>query len=410
MKLSRFAPRGSGGGRSKARRYLSDDPQATRDYLRAAREYVSKKPDAERMWLYRKPYDMGADNPVFYQEMYQVLNLLQAMDIAPAGRVLEVGSGPGWVTEILMLLGFEVDAIDPASDMVDIARQRIDAAIEHYRVDGPPRVSFHCQTLEECTLPSDAFDAVFLHESLHHVVDEIRGLEQIYRLLAPGGVVGVSEWAWAPGDVELEAALDEEMRLYGTLENPFTQEYLDRLLTRRGFVEITRYHAVNGLFPVATGAHTIEQVSQAPAASTNNLTARKPWEDGPTSRSHRHRTEAEIEIADWHLDDVDREVTLHLRLRNTGETIWLHSGDRGAVQIALRTGEPGSAPFFEAKPRGPLSRAVPPAATVEVEVTFDLPSDFRRHEWFVDLVNERLFWFSLRGTRAAAVDLPREPS
>lgn len=389
---------------------MSDDPRASQDYLRAAREYVSKKPDAERLWLYRKPYDSGTDNPVFYQEMYQVLNLLQAMDITPSGRILEVGSGPGWVTEILMLLGFEVDAIDPAADMVRIAQERIDAAIEHYRVDGPRRVSFHCQTLEECTLPSDSFDAVLLHEALHHVVDEVRGLQQIYRVLRPGGIVGVSEWAWKPGDVELESALDEEMQQYGTLENPFAQEYLERLLTRQGFVEITRYHAVNGLFPAALGSHAVKQVSQAPAEVTNNLTAQKPWESGPTSRDHRYRTEAEIDIVERHLDESERQVNLHLRFHNTGETIWLPSGDRGAVQIALRTGEPGSAEFFEVESRCQLSAAVPPGTTVDVEATFPLPPDFRRNEWFVDLVNEQLFWFSTRGSQAAPVGLPREPS
>ena len=34
------------------------------------------------------------------------------------GRVLEVGSGPGWVTEMLMGLGFEVDAVEPSASMI----------------------------------------------------------------------------------------------------------------------------------------------------------------------------------------------------------------------------------------------------------------------------------------------------
>ncbi len=87
------------------------------------------------MWLYRKPYDRDPGNPEFFHETYSVLNLLRAMAISPGGRILEVGSGPGWISEILICLGFEVEGIEPSSDMIAIARERIDAAIQHYRLE-----------------------------------------------------------------------------------------------------------------------------------------------------------------------------------------------------------------------------------------------------------------------------------
>ena len=111
-------------GPPKHRRYLSDTPARQEAWLQAAREYVSRKDDAGRAWLYRKPYDDNPGHPELLHEMYSILNLLGAMAIPFRGRVLEVGSGPGWISEILMSLGYEVEGIEPSEEMIAIARER----------------------------------------------------------------------------------------------------------------------------------------------------------------------------------------------------------------------------------------------------------------------------------------------
>lgn len=388
--------------RRRPRRYLSGRPGRVDDWLEAARDYVAKKSDAERVWLHRKPYDPSPGNAAFFTETYQVLNLLEAMRPTPGGRVLEVGSGPGWVSEILMLLGFEVDGVEPSEDMIAIARDRVDLARRHRHVDGEDLVRFHATTLEECGLPDGSMDAVLFHESLHHVIDEERGLAQAFRLLRPGGVMGVSEWAWRPGSHELEAVMEEEMARYGTLENPYTPEYLDDLLRRHGFVDVTRYHGVNGFFPQDQGDRPLREVAQAPAGVTNNLTARKPSPEGPTT-ADPGETRARIEVLSMHRGGEGR-AALRLRLTNTGRTLWLDGERRvGQVRLALRSERLEDR--LEAEPRHDLPRAVRPGETIEGEWAFTLTEDHERHRWYVDLVNEGLFWFSSRGTDPAPVEL-----
>lgn len=243
--------------------------------IEAARAYAAPEQEARQAWFFAKPYDPAPGNPAFYYEHYQVLNLLQAMRIPHRGRVLEPGCGPGWVTEMLVLLGFDVVGLDPAEGMLEVARERVAGGIAHRRTSEPGSATFHARTIEECGLPSDHFDAVFFHEALHHVLDERRALAEVFRVLKPGGVLGVSEWAWSPGAVDLEAKLRAEMDEFGTLESPFTQAYLDHLLHVTGFVEIQHYHAINGLFPEEDGRQTLESLTDAHALSTNNLTARK---------------------------------------------------------------------------------------------------------------------------------------
>ena len=74
--------------------------------------------------MYFKPFDDQPTNASYYYHMFDILSLLQAMQIPYRGKILEVGSGPGWLTEILMSLGFEVDAIEPSEDFIRVAQER----------------------------------------------------------------------------------------------------------------------------------------------------------------------------------------------------------------------------------------------------------------------------------------------
>jgi SAM-dependent methyltransferase len=409
--LARRPPRRPGGGSAadahgepRHRRYLSDSAERMEMYIQAAQQYVAQLSAEDRRWLFRKPYDYSTGHPAFFDEMYPLMNLLRAMGITPRGRVLEVGSGPGWVTEILVALGYEVDALEPSADMIAVARERLDHAREHHRLAAPLRVEFHAEALETCTLPDDRYDAVLFHAALHHIVDERRGLEQCYRLLRPGGVLGVSEGAWIPGDAYWEAKLDEAMRLYGALENPFTAEYLDFLLERCGFVDIRRYYAVNGLFPADMGDRRLSEIASHNPRNGNHLTARKPSPYAATTRDPSAHTEARIEILESSLDRATGLATLRARLHNRGETAWLPATDGiGWVSISLRKGEPGSPDLVEGASRHALPRLVAPGDTLTLDLTFHLHPEEFDGPWLLDLVDEGVFWFSARGTPPAPV-------
>jgi 2-polyprenyl-3-methyl-5-hydroxy-6-metoxy-1,4-benzoquinol methylase len=388
-------------GPPKHRRYLSDTPARQEAWLQAAREYVSRKTDAGRAWLYRKPYDDNPGHPELLHEMYSILNLLGAMAIPFRGRVLEVGSGPGWISEILMSLGYEVEGIEPSEEMIAIARERIKAAIQHHHIASPPRVTYHATTIEDCALPDESFDAVLFHAALHHVIDEDRTLAQCFRLLRPGGVLGVSEGAWIPGNRTVEEKLEEEMRQYGTLENPFTTEYLDWLLSKHGFVDVKRYHAVNGYFPADMGRLPLEALPGERAHAHNNLTARRPSPYPLTTVDRNARTLAEIQVLESRFDPDG--LRLRIRLENRGETAWLHRAPKpGRVTIALRSGEPGS-PTLREPDRHDLPRTVPAGDSIELDLLFRIPEDARDAPWELDLVSEVNFWFSERGTKPARV-------
>jgi len=245
--------------------------------IKASKNYVAALSEDYRRYHFYKPYDFMPGNAAYYSLMYNLLNILQAMKIRPSGRVLEVGSGPGWCTEILVSQGFRVDAVEPSEDFIKIAEERLSSNIKHHHLEGWQGTAvFHCTTIEECTLPSESFDAVLFFDALHHIVDEEKCLSKCYQVLTSRGMLGIHEGNWSPENKELERQLDEEMQRSGCLESPFTTEYLDYLLKKIGFIQITRYHQINGLFPISQEDLTISQAAQINAMFANIVTARKP--------------------------------------------------------------------------------------------------------------------------------------
>ena len=389
------------------KRFLANRPEEYGTYLRAARNYVAELGSDVAPWLFRKPYDNSPGNPSFYIHIYNVLNVLKVMEIPCGGAVLEVGSGPGWLTEILFCMGFDVFALEPSEDMIRIARERIAACADHHRIKNPPRVTFSCESLEECSLPDESVDAVLFHEALHHVVDEERGMAQCARVLRRNGVLGVTgEGSWAPGRHELEDHCRKEMKRYGTLENPYTAEYLDYLLHKHGFREVTRYHGINGFFPLHQENLTIKQAAQLPADGYNHLTARKPMSSDPTTNDSNTVAHASLTLLESRWDRDAGKVGVRLRLLNSGCVTWLHrSTTAGWVTVSLfRDGSADGSGFREATNRVPLPRSVLPGEELILDADFQLPGDAYGC-WHVGLVCEHRYWFHTKGTERVEIQL-----
>jgi ubiquinone/menaquinone biosynthesis C-methylase UbiE len=112
---------------------------------------------------------------------------------APAGarthprRILDLGSGPG-VSLPLLDRAFSPEhllAID--IDPRELPRSRAQAA----RCRGPVEVRRGDATALD--LPDASFDLVLCHQLLHHVVQQEAVVNEIYRVLAPGGIALIAE-------------------------------------------------------------------------------------------------------------------------------------------------------------------------------------------------------------------------
>jgi SAM-dependent methyltransferase len=111
--------------------------------------------------------------------------------LSPRARVLEVGSGPGRLAAKLAEVAPEVrvTGVDIAPDMVE----RAGALAARSGV--ADRVAFQVGDVAALPFPDASFDAAVSTFSLHHWSNPARGLAEIYRVLRPGGVARVYDFA-----------------------------------------------------------------------------------------------------------------------------------------------------------------------------------------------------------------------
>lgn len=103
---------------------------------------------------------------------------------ATGDGVLDVGCGPGVLTEVLVErhgVG-HVTAIDPTPGFVEAARRRL------------PGVDVRQGTAEDLPFADDSFDAAFAQLVVHFMKDPVRGLAEMVRVTRPGGVVAACVW------------------------------------------------------------------------------------------------------------------------------------------------------------------------------------------------------------------------
>ncbi|MBO9544897.1 class I SAM-dependent methyltransferase [Caulobacter sp.] len=266
------------------KRFHANARQDYAAFTDAAIRYVANLAPDDRRGLVEKPLDWRPGHPSYFTAMLQLLSALQALNLPPGARIVEVGSGAGWATEILASLWYRVECVEPSPEMIQAARKRVR---EYLRLRGSEhfyrRVTWQAATMEEAQLEPDSADAVIYFESFHHVVDEHVALEKTLNALRPGGqLVILGDSNWIPGNVEQEAALAAEMAAYGTLESPLTADYMTWLLAEKGFVDIKRCHLVNGLTPTDREAEPVRTFALMDAHWVNLAIARKP-QDGASS-------------------------------------------------------------------------------------------------------------------------------
>lgn len=94
-------------------------------------------------------------------------------------KVLDVGSGNGYVLSKYAAEGAEVFGIDITQAGIDLCKKRF----EYLQING----NFQVADAQDIPFPDNTFDCVCSMGVLHHVPDTQKALDEIYRVLKPGG-------------------------------------------------------------------------------------------------------------------------------------------------------------------------------------------------------------------------------
>ena len=371
------------------------------EYKQAAIDYPKQLLSGNRYYLYVKPFDSSKDKSYSSHFFYSFASMMEIMALSPGIKILDVACGPGWLSEFLARSGYDVTGIDISPDMIEIARERIQA-VKFGPYEGEPLgVQFLVGDTETAELGSEVYHAAIFFDSLHHFPNPRAALENVFRALKAGGKLYIQEGVKpAPGS-ELEKQLIEEMRRFGTLEKPFAQLELFDLLRRVGFVDLQAYEALN-LIVKRKGQTIFPALADVPVPMTNTILARKPG--GSFDSQLPNVLKAHIQIAGGappRRVDPGTIFEVNVSLENVGDTLWLskQSSYGGFVTLGTKLLDEKKRMIADTLERSVLPDDVPPGRTVTLLHRFTTPTQPGSYWIKLDLVDEHIAWFEQQGSQ-----------
>lgn len=320
-------------------------------------------------------------------------------------RVLDLGGGSGWVSELLARFGFQPVTIDVSTALLAIGKRRF--------AHGGLRPRFAAADMRRLPIASGAVQGVIVLDALHHVPDAAAVFAEAYRVLEPGGAFVLAE----PGEghAETERARTE-VREHGVQEREIHVAEMFEYARRAGFDDVR-------VVPHAEPNITMTE-AQLGAAMTSPADAWMVLNRDRPGYLVPYLMQAMFDhpilvarkgcrVADSRAPSVLRadlspglaregaRVTGTVTARNTGDTIWLAGSGPGQVQLGLQLLQADRRPLEHDFARAAFTGRVRPGESVVIAVDITLPDARKAYVLKLDLVVEGICWFENTGSRPA---------
>ncbi len=338
--------------------------------------------------------------------LFDLSTLLMLLDCRPGDRVLDLGAGSGFSSEMLARFGYDVVAVDP--DVKALANNRRRPSFDAARISGTVQVA--CGVAERLPCAEAAFDGVLCMNAMHHVSDLPAAVAELARVLKPGGRAVLSE----PGLAHLDQSETQRARAeHGEDDRAFDVIAFLRLALAGGFSEAMLAAVLEPplrLLPVQeidlylTGRHPRPHLTTA----------------GVVAELHRHHAYAMLVregvkpktsrqpgvlAADIYVEPLPAAVSagsrfeIRARATNTGDTVWLAQPlpRGGYVQFGCKWLEAATGRLVTDLPgRTRLTGDVSPGGRTEATLAVVVPDTLPPGDYVVkvDLVDEFICWFS----------------
>jgi SAM-dependent methyltransferase/uncharacterized protein (DUF3820 family) len=356
-----------------------------------------------RSHVLNKPFASVADAPGM---LYRLGLALSELDLGLGHTILDFGAGSCWLSSCLNRLGCRTIAIDVSPTALELGRELFQLDRRH-RPQLEPR--FLPYDGHRIPLPDASVDRVICFDAFHHVPNQDEVLSEIHRVLRGGGRAVLAE----PGEGHSHGELSVfEVGRCGVLENELEVGELDERARRAGFtdVRLKPYPDPDALvLSAAEYGRLLEgDLAVFPLRALQESLRRfflVTLLKGEPVRDSRNPGRLAAEIRRRGPDGALRGrggalLKVPLTVRNTGDTHWRHEVDEvgGYVMLAGHLHDPDGRLLRQGFFRTPLPGPVPPGEGVDLVAEVPLPAELGRYLLRIDLVDERLLWFSQAGS------------
>ena len=121
-----------------------------------------------------------------YYDERVIEKMAEVGSIDEGSEIADVGTGTGFVAAGLAPRVKRVIGIDNASAMLRVARENLDSL-------GVSNAELLVGDLAELPLADNSVDATFANMVLHHAVDPVFMLEEMGRIVRPGGMIVIAD-------------------------------------------------------------------------------------------------------------------------------------------------------------------------------------------------------------------------
>ena len=171
-----------------------------------AQKRMSDMKSEEHHGIIREEFDRQADTmpeASIFTDSDILDRIMSAARVTGESRALDLGCGPGIVTEAFAVEAGEVVALDLSPEMIRRARQRCEKS-------GRKNVRFAISKVEKLPFHNASFDIIVTRLTLHHFPDLEAALSEMVRVLQPDGRIVIADIvsSHVPEESELHNALE----------------------------------------------------------------------------------------------------------------------------------------------------------------------------------------------------------
>jgi ubiquinone/menaquinone biosynthesis C-methylase UbiE len=357
--------------------------------------------DGDAEYLLTKPFSRvnHVQNP---RLLHAFLVACEHLRLGADARVLDLGGGPAWVSELLAKLGYRPVTLDVSLPLLAIGRRRF------AREGLTPWVA--AADMRQLPIADGSVQGVVVIDALHHVPGVPAVFAEAFRVLDAGGAFVLAE----PGEGHAESSrVRTETREYGVQEREIHLLEMFEYARRAGFHDVRAVpHYEPGI------AMTREQLDAAMTSMSDTwmmLNEDRPGYFAPyviqsmfdhpilVARKGGHVADSRAPAAlraevSFDLRREGARVTGLVTARNLGNTIWIPGSERGHVQLGIQLLAADLKLVALDHARAAFSSRVGPDESVEIPVDVALPDATTPYVLKLDLVDEGICWFEERGS------------